>query len=654
MPSIITSDVQLPFDQYKWIFATLQAKEVLKSPRIWLRVLRTMNLYDGLEYGLTVADGQQFHADLEALGLTNDVGAPLTFVSGNPQRSFLRGYQTYWTNTCVIKPPALINNIISLTPLGKSLSTGKMNFEEYVKYIVKKFQLPNIITQYTNLQEWYDNNKQIKPFAIILEVLCELYTQAGFKYAYLTESETAVLVYPLSGSMTISEIANEIIMWRNNDPSFNINFLYYHAFSVDNEYRSIKEFLQVLSAGNLLISTQLMVQNFDINRNNKLISVQEETTCYFLNCFVELKWSQLGVDNNQINSIRELCEQAYTSGYYSFISTNSESQNKLDFVNYFNDQVQITSYPTIAQNFEPEIDNFIDILKQNKQIILSGPPGTGKTRTALQITEKLQQNNELAHREIVLFHQATSYEDFIEGIRPNIHSQQLNYTYKQGIFKTICERAKTNPGQYFAVIIDEINRGNISNIFGELIFLLEPSYRKPEYAVQLQYTNDLFYVPDNVLIIGTMNSSDKSAIDLDLALRRRFNIIHLPPNSNALNDRLTTEHVTITSNDGTPINLGDVLDKLNNFIFDNNGLGKDFGIGHAFFMPISGVQYNLPFLMRTWNYKVIPLLNEFIQLSPSFRSILNDHGFNIHNGVVEHFSNEDVMLEMMKQLNQLV
>jgi hypothetical protein len=647
--SLITTHLALPFQEYKWLWATWTVREIYKNPAIWLKVLRVMYKYEGLEYGVNTQSGQLFHQALNSLGLTDDTGNPISFHQAD--RSFLRGYQTYWTNTGVLIPPDKNDNKIGLTPLGKAIATGRMSFKEYVEYMVKKFQLPNPITQYRQLQQWQANNIQIKPLSYILQVLIELYNTAGFKDTYLTERETAILVYPLSGTKNPSEVAQEILAWREGDPSFNISYMYTQAVAESNEFRSIKEFLQFLSAGELLIATEMTVKDFSIN-NQTAVEVNASRTCYYLNLIGNGKWNQLATSQEKLDQIVALCEEANNSGFFAIDLNQSETEVKIEYLNYLSDRVTPPTQTRTAV-FDPLIDECVEILKDSKQIILSGPPGTGKTRLALQIADKLDANDELAQKEMVLFHQSSSYEDFIEGIRPNVESSTLSYVYKQGIFKILCRKAEANPDKYYLLIIDEINRGNISNIFGELIFLLEPSYRHPDYAVELQYTGESLWVPENLLIIGTMNSTDKSAVDIDLALRRRFSIINLYPNALTINEKLNSLAVEVALPDGTILDMSKVLEGLNSIISGNVGLGEDFQIGQAYLLPQEGKEYNEHFLLKAWNFKIIPLLNEYVQLSPSLKGELSDMGFNTRNGRIQSFTTAE-MFSAMHQLSGIV
>ena len=196
----------------------------------------------------------------------------------------------------------------------------------------------------------------------------------------------------------------------------------------------------------------------------------------------------------------------------------------------------------------------------------------------------------------ITFHQSFSYEEFIEGIKAEARGTSVSYDVNPGIFKEFCECARRNPDQKFVMIIDEINRGNISKILGELITLLEKDKRKD--TATLPYSKELFSVPENVFIIGTMNTADRSLVLLDVALRRRFAFYEIMPDSSLLKNQ-----------DIDGVNITKLLDSINERIKAQDM--RDYQIGHSYFMENENPIKTKDDLKFSMVYEVIPLIREY-------------------------------------------
>jgi hypothetical protein len=245
------------------------------------------------------------------------------------------------------------------------------------------------------------------------------------------------------------------------------------------------------------------------------------------------------------------------------------------------------------------------LLSDKPQLVLYGPPGTGKTWVAERLARYFTADR--GEVRLVQFHPSYSYEDFIEGIRPALDGQtgQLTYKVEKGLFRDFCEQAAGRPDETFVLIIDEINRGNMSKILGELITLLESDKRlaqKSELKLPLSYTpQHRFAVPPNLHVLGTMNTADRSIALMDVALRRRFTFEELMPDTGVIRSVLR-ERVP----DKAFIDLvADVFDALNDrirFLYD-----RDHQLGHSYFLDVTDVGS----LRQVFVVRVVPMLQEY-------------------------------------------
>lgn len=222
----------------------------------------------------------------------------------------------------------------------------------------------------------------------------------------------------------------------------------------------------------------------------------------------------------------------------------------------------------------------------------------------------------------VTFHQSYSYEDFIEGIRPEYieASKSVDYSPKPGVFKLLCEEAREHPEKQYAIFIDEINRGNISEIFGELISLIETDKREGEtgaLSAILPYSKKIFSVPLNVNLYGTMNTADRSIAQIDLALRRRFNFKPMLPDSDIIRKEFELKGVDATNIEGIDlIKLVDTMNSRIEILLDSQHL-----LGHALFMTATSIKK----IAETIRGNIIPLLEEYFYDDPQkIQLIFND------------------------------
>ena len=321
----------------------------------------------------------------------------------------------------------------------------------------------------------------------------------------------------------------------------------------------------------------------------------------------KVKWTDKGHwQSDEMFAMKTLTD---VTNYQEFVETimamigesagNVDKQEKL--INY--PPYNIEDFLKDVYISEEDYHSLVAILQNKKNIILQGAPGVGKTFIAKRLAYSIMGERNIERVMMIQFHQSYSYEDFIMGFRPSASGFEL----KKGAFYNFCKRAEEDSDNDYFFIIDEINRGNLSKIFGELFMLIEKDKRGSKNKLQLLYSDELFYVPDNLYIIGMMNTADRSLALLDYALRRRFAFFNLKPGFESDGFRAYRTELDDKRFD----KLIHCVEELNQSIQTDESLGEGFCIGHSFFCNLSSENLDEDSLTAIVEYELIPLLKEY-------------------------------------------
>lgn len=334
---------------------------------------------------------------------------------------------------------------------------------------------------------------------------------------------------------------------------------------------------------------------------------------------VPVEWAQpkaLKAPEGRLLAMKSLTEIKPDSDLLEFLAQNypgipglsdSEDQTAEEAANESDKAETYTIADAIQEVFmsEQSLQHILEQLQRKKNIILQGAPGVGKTFIAKRLAWLHMGVKDESTIEMIQFHQSYTYEDFVQGLRP---TKDGHFAVKDGCFYRLCRRAIANPGKDFFLVIDEINRGNLSKILGELMMLIETDKRGQELT--LAYSDEPFTVPKNLYLIGTMNTADRSLSLVDYALRRRFAFLTLDP---GFGEKAFANYLSKHGLMPAQINhIIYLMQALNLEIErDEANLGKGYRIGHSFFTPTAQVIDFRKWFLSIVRYEIMPLLEEY-------------------------------------------
>lgn len=397
---------------------------------------------------------------------------------------------------------------------------------------------------------------------------------------------------------------NQNYWWININPKMlrfkdlEVNDLFYYpALNEDGTIRTLYKNFAEIKKGDLVIAYEAEPTNEVIGicqvieelQDNKLMfrkveGLTETITRYSIECNIEL--ANLEVFRYTQGTLFKLAPKEYNVIYSIIRELNPQKQYR-----YFENYTKETFLSEVYFN-EKDYDELRSLILKRKNIILQGAPGVGKTYIAKRMIYSILGQKDEDKILSIQFHEQYSCDEFMEGYRPDDIGV---YKYKKGCFKKICNKARNDPDNKYFVLIDEINRGNIIKIFGESFALIEIDKRGKENYIELACSRERFYVPDNIYIIGTMNTFSQELQIKDFALRRRFCFYTINPAFE--NEKFKNYY-----------SQNPLLNKVINGILEvNKNLNSDIQIGHSYFCKAQDDED----IKMTIRYNIVPLIKQY-------------------------------------------
>lgn len=436
----------------------------------------------------------------------------------------------------------------------------------------------------------------------------------------ITESEEIKTFEPVR-SLNVEVPARIQYWWMNANPKywsidqFKVGQIQtYTTHNADGNKRRIYEYFKQLKPGDKIIGYQstpsLKVKAlFEVTTGIVDNDEEGEVVTFKIKDFFpyQTSWEEL-----KTNPLLSNCEVFSNNQGSLFKLTESEFNTIIETckIGILNHPDPYTFKDALSEIFfnQDQFRTTLDLLEYKKNLILQGPPGTGKTFIAKRLAYASIGCKDSTKIEMIQFHQSYAYEDFIQGYRPTSDGK---FQLQSGLFYDFCIRAQRDPKHKYFFIIDEINRGNLSKIFGELMMLIEHDKRGETFGIKLTYSGsegEKFYIPENLYIIGTMNTADRSLAIVDYALRRRFVFVDVKPafNHPGFEELLKVNEVP----DPLIKKICERMEDLNNTIAGDDNLRKWFTVGHSYFCnPVR--QPDIEWYKQVIMNEIGPLLREY-------------------------------------------
>lgn len=565
-------------------------KDLNNAPTYWIYAPgeNASKWEDNLATG-TMCIGWEFMGDLSEYSSRNEMNKALQKHNDNPNKNYTNDSLALWDFVHKMK----IGDIIYVKKglkkiIGKGIVEGDYYYDEALP------KLPNLRkVKWTNQGEWEYEGKNVQktltditPYPDYIKKLDELIDDNKERqYWWLVASPK---IWSFS-KMKVGEVQDYTLYNENGNPR-----------------RVFKNFLNV-KKGDVVIG-------YEANPVKQIVAIAEieEPKDDKHICFKKTESLPSPIDYSAFKDAEELSAMEFIKNKNGslFKLTEDEFNYIIDIIresNPLKEGQKLSAYT--KQDFlnevfmsENDYDKLRALLQNKKNIILQGAPGVGKTFSAKRMAYSMMGVKDESRVEFVQFHQNYSYEDFMMGYRPN---EEGGFELKRGVFYNFCKRAQSDPDKEYFFIIDEINRGNLSKIFGELLMLIEKDYRGEE--IRLAYSEELFSVPSNLYIIGMMNTADRSLAMIDYALRRRFSFFEMTPGFETEGFKKRQEAMANEKFD----KLVEAIIALNKAIAQDDSLGRGFCIGHSYFCISDPEAVNDLWLENIIEYDIKPMLHEY-------------------------------------------